>query len=234
MNKFTTFNLTEEAFLLDSLHEVVKVWSRGSGQASFNLDISDGAADLKLCFKLGLPGDLHYVPDVLLHPPQQHLHQDHHQQVKRKRRRGPAQIIKDRARAAAHQTRLQSEAAIPVRTETAAPAAIKLPFSGNILPLIIPTVNPFVPQTVNPSTLSPSLVTAPKKSPSKSISKKYANVSAVKKQLFPLDQLPPPPVAPPQTAPPPAAPPPRPTSPPSKIKNYQKSENQLWTKLFKT
>ena len=219
MDKFTTtFNLTEEAFLLESLHEVVKVWSRGSGQASFNLDVCDGVADLKLCFKLGLPGDLHVVPGVVPHPPFQHQHQNHHPQAKKqKRRKGPAQLAKDRARAAAHQTRLQSEAAVPVRTETAAPAAIMLPFSGNILPLRNPTLNPVVPPTVTPSTLSSSEVSAPKKSSSESAYTKYADVSAVKKQLFTLDQLPPPP----------AAPPPQST-------NYLERESQLWTKLFKT
>ena len=50
--KNSNFCFTEEAFLLSSLHEVIKVWSRGSGQASFDLNISDGSAELKLGFKL--------------------------------------------------------------------------------------------------------------------------------------------------------------------------------------
>ena len=33
MNSYTTFSLTEEAFLLRSLREVVNVWARGSGLA---------------------------------------------------------------------------------------------------------------------------------------------------------------------------------------------------------
>jgi hypothetical protein len=40
----TTFSLTEEAFLLRSLREVVNVWASGSGQATFNLNISNGSA----------------------------------------------------------------------------------------------------------------------------------------------------------------------------------------------
>ena len=48
-----------EAFLLNSLHEEVKVGSRGSGQAKFELTICDGVADLSLNFKLGHPSDKH-------------------------------------------------------------------------------------------------------------------------------------------------------------------------------
>ena len=58
MNTFP-FSLSEEAFLLDSLREVTKVWGRASGKASFNLSIEDGQANLHLGFQLGLPGDLH-------------------------------------------------------------------------------------------------------------------------------------------------------------------------------
>ena len=51
--------MTEEAFSLRSLREVVNIWTRGSGQASFNLEIQDGVADLKLGFQLGKPSDPH-------------------------------------------------------------------------------------------------------------------------------------------------------------------------------
>ena len=70
--KYTSFSYSEEVFLLASLHEVVKVWSRGSGQASFNLDVSEGSADLKLSFKLGHPTEPHcdevVLPEVPLKP----------------------------------------------------------------------------------------------------------------------------------------------------------------------
>ena len=46
-------NNTEEASLLSSLNEIVKVWARGSGQAKFDLNICDGVAELSLNFKLG-------------------------------------------------------------------------------------------------------------------------------------------------------------------------------------
>ena len=55
----TSFSITEEAFLLRSLKEVVNVWARGCGQATFNLEILDGGADLKLGFQLGRPSDPH-------------------------------------------------------------------------------------------------------------------------------------------------------------------------------
>ena len=59
MKTNTTFSKTEEDFLLRSLKEVVNVWAMGSGQASFNLDIINGVADLKLGVQLGLPSSPH-------------------------------------------------------------------------------------------------------------------------------------------------------------------------------
>ena len=58
----TNFNYTEEAFLLSSLQEVTKIWAKGTGEASFNLNILDGVAELQLHFKLGSPCDPHCVP----------------------------------------------------------------------------------------------------------------------------------------------------------------------------
>ena len=53
------FNVTEESFLLRSLQEVVMVWKVGTGQATFNLSINKGKADLQLGFQLGHADDLH-------------------------------------------------------------------------------------------------------------------------------------------------------------------------------
>ena len=113
--------MTEEAFLLHSLKEVVKIWSRGSGQATFNLSVQDGLASLQLGFQLGRPADSHILPqDSDLVQPQHQpddLPQDHagwQQQWRRRRYRGPAQRARDRARAAAHQASYQSSpAAVP-------------------------------------------------------------------------------------------------------------------------
>ena len=70
-NQASTFTLSEEAFLLRSLHEVVRVWAAGSGQAQFNLEISNGEADLQLNFKLGQPTDAHVHHKHPQHHPQQ-------------------------------------------------------------------------------------------------------------------------------------------------------------------
>ena len=40
------------------------MWRKGSGQATFSLQIVDGKADLQLSFQLGHPSDLHFEPDV--------------------------------------------------------------------------------------------------------------------------------------------------------------------------
>ena len=47
-----TYNYTEEAFLLSSLQEMVKVWASGSGKAGFNLNICDGLAGYNSTFNL--------------------------------------------------------------------------------------------------------------------------------------------------------------------------------------
>ena len=181
----STFSLTEEAFLLNSLHEIVKIWARGSGKASFSLDVSDGQANLSLGIQLGHPGDQHYDPGAQpCHLPPHDQQQDVDQ--KKRRHKGPKRREKDRARAAAHQTRLQSEAAAPAKLDTADPGVVMLPFSGKLLPLYPkPSAAPLpsTPSTTS-STMSPN---TPKKllSTSQPTSKKYVDVSVVKKQLFP-------------------------------------------------
>jgi hypothetical protein len=49
----TNFSRSEEAFLLRSLREVTMVWHRGTGQATYNLQIKDGQANLQLSFQQG-------------------------------------------------------------------------------------------------------------------------------------------------------------------------------------
>ena len=60
MNPSTNFNLSEEAFILSSLKEVTQVWARGTGHATFNLNIVDGLANLQLGFSLGHPSEPHF------------------------------------------------------------------------------------------------------------------------------------------------------------------------------
>ena len=105
------YNYTEEAFLLSSLHEMVKVWASGSGKARFNLEICDGLAELQLNFKLGHPSEGHCDPYIPHHhqPPQQEVHQPHLEAFlpvrRRRRRKGPARRTRDRATAEEHQAR---------------------------------------------------------------------------------------------------------------------------------
>ena len=84
------FSLTEEAFFLNCVGEVRKVWASKSGQAKLNIFAKKGIADLQLNFQLGPPEDYH-LP-----------HQPHHSQNP-PRYKTPARLAKDRARAAAHQ-----------------------------------------------------------------------------------------------------------------------------------
>ena len=120
MTNFSTYSVTEEAFLHSSLHELVKVWASGSGKASFHLDICDGVAELQLNFKLGHPSQSHcdqYVPQ------HHHLHDKQEgYQPRRRRRKGPARRERDRLRAAEHHART-----------TQTPQGVILPFNGRIL-----------------------------------------------------------------------------------------------------
>ena len=107
------FGATEEAFVLSSLKEFVKVWGSGC-QAHFNLECSNGRAWVKLAFQLEHPADLHHLP---YHAPQ------YHPQVRKPRHKGPARHQKDLARAAAHRAR-QTPAAAAAEEETIEPLKI--------------------------------------------------------------------------------------------------------------
>ena len=126
---------TEEAFLLRSMKEVVMVWHRGTGQASLNIAVKDGKADLQLSFQLGQPWDPH-----VQQPPPQH----HHPRTKSMK-----QKERDRERAAAHQARKTAVSADspledsdqPKTSPPAAPAGDPLP------PPAAPVGDPLPPPT---------------------------------------------------------------------------------------
>ena len=127
--------------MLRSLQEVVKVWKKVSSQASFSLDVKDGAATLQLSFQLSSPEDVHSEhadqPGTDLPNDHCHVHRETHPSWRR--HKGPARQQKDRARAAAYRaSRLQAADTAAITTTTAAVASavpVKLPFTGNILPL---------------------------------------------------------------------------------------------------
>ena len=229
----TTFNYTEEAFLLSSLQEVVKVWARGSGQASFDLQVTNGVADLKLGFRLGHPADLHSEPAAPPPPhlnPQQvhHPYQDHFRP--HRRQKGPKRRERDRKRAEMYQHRHHPQKATP--------AAVILPITGKLLPVKKLPPPPQIPplpegsQAAGPAVSSPpqpfQAVTPPAAPnfpaavrPTKyasAVSPNYVDSNLAKKKLFPPDAPPPDPhQVPPST---------------SRMKSYQKKEDDLLSKLF--
>ena len=128
----TNFSFSEEAFLLNSLHEVVKVWASGIGKADFSLKIENGTAELQLAFQLGRPCDDHVAPPHHHNLQQPQQHDLHHDQLPprcchRCRHKEPARCKKDRVRAEQHQACLKSK--------SAEPAHILLPFQERFLPL---------------------------------------------------------------------------------------------------
>lgn len=107
---------TEEAFVLASLKEFVKLWGSGS-QASFQLECNNGQACFKLSSQLGSPADRHFVPPV---PRRRDCHGVHGSPHKHPhpRQKGPAQRERNRARAAAHRAKQQ----LPLADKPAATA----------------------------------------------------------------------------------------------------------------
>ena len=83
---------TEEAFVLATLKEFVKMWGFGS-RALLNLECQEGTVWVKLALQLGHPAALHDVPPP---PPGQDG------PPRRRNKKGPARREKDRVRAAAH------------------------------------------------------------------------------------------------------------------------------------
>ena len=243
MKTFHSSNNSEESFLLCSLHEVLKVWRKGSSQASFNLDIKDGVATLQLNFQLGNPDDLHYdhhvPPQSDVHSPGHHLHKQAHGG----RRKGPARREKDRARAAAHRaaqlkTAVSAVSPPPVVSEKTAVPAVKLPFSGNMLPLKTQNIGTLQPVPPPPSSLSPSsppfstyaaAVSALPPPVRKTGERQFdTDISSAKKRLFDP--------GPPQSRTPTPQPvhgiPPVDDQRVGKKSNFKKNEDDLFKKLF--
>ena len=233
-------HFTEEAFLLSSLNEVVKVWARGSGQAKFDLSICDGVADLSLNFKLGHPSDQHCEPphQTFQHdqPDAQHEEPDKEPFHPVPQPKSQARREKNRLRAARH--RAATAVATAAAADSASASTVILPFKGKILPVIRKEEATAAPQTAAPT--SPDPAATPTSSTSTTASTIEAAASAaspklvrpvkasqtqptsfdakfVKKKLFPIPsnhQVPPrnPDVG--------------------KRKCYKMKEDDLWTKLF--
>ena len=97
------FSNNEEAFVLASLKEFVKIWGSGS-QAHFKLECGNGQAWVRLDCQLGHPASPHHP---VIPPPQVRRH------------KGPARRKKDQERAAAHRA---SHLPAPLHEEVAAAA----------------------------------------------------------------------------------------------------------------
>ena len=146
-------HFTEEAFLLSSLNEIVKVWARGSGQAKFDLSICDGVADLSLNFKLGRPSDQHCDPSP---QPSQHDEPDaqHEGEEPGQEPLRPVPQCKSQARRERNRLRAaRHRAATAVATAT---STVILPFKGKILPMLRKEEVTAAPQTATPTSPDPS------------------------------------------------------------------------------
>ena len=153
------FTLSEEAFLLNSLHEVTKVWASATGKATFNLSVQDGQAHLQLGFQLGMPGDHHLQP-----------HQPRNQKTTLRKER-------DRQRAAEHQAKQADKVVVPTTLPTSSvsetpistsTAAASVVIASHTSPKVaVPVTNPVKVvkspdnQKVEIETKTPEAVSAP-------------------------------------------------------------------------
>ena len=107
------FSPEKRQFLLCKLDEIIKLWARGVGQGAFYFTVNDGVPNLHTVLEAGLEDDpSQETPLQHQHVPvPQPCYQGHHGlhfQSSKRRVRGPAQMAKNRARAAAHQAKLRA------------------------------------------------------------------------------------------------------------------------------
>ena len=57
-----SFHQSEENFVYSCIVDIVNVWTRGTGLASFSIDVEDGSAKIDMSFSLGHPSDVHVLP----------------------------------------------------------------------------------------------------------------------------------------------------------------------------
>ena len=110
---------TEEAFILASLKEFVRLWGSGI-QASFHLECRNRKAWFKLATELGAPSSHHFIPSQ--GPSQDHHHSPHGNGGVPPRRQGPGRRRRNQARAAAHRARQSEQLANPVNHAAVAAA----------------------------------------------------------------------------------------------------------------
>ena len=171
----TAYNLSQEAVIYDSLHEILKIWTRGYGQAQFTLDISNGVGKLQMSVNLGRSSNFQASsPDNNIEDGAPYSNQ------KRKRKRkSPSQLARDRKRAETF------------RAKKVLKTGIKLPFSGNLLPAhkagiteaAVEKESGDLEEYTPSDTLPPPQLLLPMK---KSYNKQFIiDVGSTKKKLFP-------------------------------------------------
>ena len=209
----TRHNEDNETLIYNTIHELIKIWRKGSGQANLSIDINDGLCDLNLSFKFerqfnGLATCTNQIP--VINP------SFGQKKNRNRRRKSPSQRERDRKRA-------------EYRLQKIKKTKIILPFSGQLLPLneinIIEDVVDPCDHTVEVEDSPKSVVNTPEVPMKNSCmnDKLYTDVNSVKKKLFSANDLPV-------------------TSSshevqPQKVQhyplNYQKREEAVWSKLFR-
>ena len=206
----SSWSYSEEAFVYSSIKEVMKVWTRGAGKASFSIDVHNGAAELRLNFSLGHPSEPHILP---LWPQQMDKSREN---LKKQKRKSPSNKRRDQRRAEQFRAKKVSNH-----------SEIVLPFSCQVVPLQKPAENkavdiPAFSTTASdektPEVCDPPAVGAPTKC---NVKQWYLDVGAVRKQLFPTKPMLSASEAPENL-----------NGNSVRSQKYQQKEDEMWKKLF--
>ena len=167
-------NVSQEALIYDSLHEILKIWTRGYGQAKFTLDISDGVGKLQMSVNLGRSSNFQASP-----PDNIEDGAPYSNKKRKRKRKSPSQLARDRKRSETF------------RAKKVLKTGIKLPFSGHLVPAhkagiieaAVEKESGDLEEYTPSDTIPPPQLLLPMK---KSYNKQFViDVESTKKELFP-------------------------------------------------
>ena len=166
------YDSTQEALIYRSLQEIMRIWSRGSGQADLSLSVNDGKAQLNISVSLERPPDS-FLPSSEKPGFSGHTH-------RRKKKKSPSKVARDRKRAENY------------RTKKTHADDIVLPISGQLMKLnaVVAIDDDPIYYTVEAAESTPEDVCPPKRlqaPPIKSsLTQQHSiDVGSARKTLFP-------------------------------------------------
>ena len=157
-------------FVRSTINEIINIWTRGAGKASFNIDVCHGTAEVKMSFFLDHPTKNDVAS--FTKPKVDNIKGEAIRKHKKRKRKSPSTKRRDQKRADEFYRKKIS--------------SVVLPFLGQLIPLNeaaedLPAVYNASFEAVTPDPNIPPEAQAPAK---QLLKKRYVDVNSVKKQLF--------------------------------------------------